>query len=211
MSEELNNHRPYTAAELSEMLHNERASWAEEVNALGHAIGFDRVQQAGSILEAVRQLASRPAPAVQVPEGMALVPVRATDEMLDDIEEALKDMGVDPELAGEIDKMALWMDALAAAPATVETEAVAQVWTQEQVDAINAEARALHGTGRQKPQAEPVAQGGGVELACTNQALLGWGDARRVAKALIEDGYVMRHELEEAVRCIATVNKEEQP
>lgn len=58
---------------------------------------------------------------------------------------------------------------------------------------------------------EPVAQGGGVELACTNPALLGWDDARRVAKALTEEGYVMRHELEEVVRCIAKVNKEDQP
>lgn len=70
MSEELSYGRPYTAAELSNLLHNERVERAEEINALAVAIGLERVREAGSILEAVKQLASRPAPAVQVPEGV---------------------------------------------------------------------------------------------------------------------------------------------
>lgn len=101
------------------------------------------------------------------------------------------------------------------APDFVATEAVAQpakpmTW-DEQMEALGELAEAHPVGGCALPRREPVAQGGGVDLACTNPALLGWGDARRVANALIEDGYVMRHELEEAVRCIAAVNKEQQP
>lgn len=100
---------------------------------------------------------TRPAQAVQVPEGMALVPVRATDEMLDDIEEALKDMGVDPELAGEIDKMALWMDALAATPAPVANEAVAQ-------------------DDHSEHPLDMVAQGGGVDVEKVMALVRDYGD-----------------------------------
>lgn len=73
MSEELNNHRPCTAAELSNLLRNERAERAEEINALAVAIGLERVLEAGSILAAVERLA---ADAQSVPDGWKLVPSR---------------------------------------------------------------------------------------------------------------------------------------
>ena len=52
----------YTAAELSNLLHNERAERTEELNALAVAVGLERVHEAGSILAAVEKLAAAPAP-----------------------------------------------------------------------------------------------------------------------------------------------------
>ena len=54
--------------------------------------------------------------AMMVPDGFVMVPVEPTDEMLEAMEQAIIDMGVDVVLAGEINKLAVWHDVLDAAP-----------------------------------------------------------------------------------------------
>ena len=133
-------------------------------------------------LEYLRQR-TRPAPAVQVPDGFFLCPVRATDEMQEDMEAALIEFGVNPEHAGEIDKQLVWLDTIgsvagaAPAPATVATEAVSasevagvkryiQSCAEQVGDSVWGHLLIIDRLAAAASVAtEAVAQGGGVDVA----------------------------------------------
>ena len=97
---------------MTDAMRSEFEKWAEDKELiLRFSTGrnyylFDETESAWQAWQAART----------VLEGFVMVPVEPTDEMLEAMEQAIIDMGVDVFLADEINKLAVWHDVLDAAP-----------------------------------------------------------------------------------------------
>lgn len=141
----------------------------------------NRHEDINKLLAHADEVLSRPAPAVQVPDGMVLVHADMLSEVMDKWAPRFKEIGYKDEvtlddrhrlLEGALTVKLLCQSA-APAPATVATEAVAQGGAY----CLN---RLYAGTkcrvcGRESEfQAEPVAQGGGVDAGYEIMAQLAY-------------------------------------